>query len=285
MVRTASRTPKRCQISSRTAARLQSAKGRPRLIRRVAADQVADLRLLLGLEKPAVPGRRAPRAGLQPGHALLGEALADIEHPGRAQPHLRRNRIIGLARSRAGRSPAAGAPLAPLLAACACPHASCRRLGSTRLQDRPGRINNKKVSVRLEGSRIELVPAHSIDLTSSAPSAPNQTKAAGLALSQSNSAVMTLHHAEISAAVVLDAYTVLLRDQAGWHLPDRLEVPSNITLFPPRPKCPEVRVLAGDLVQRQSRSPAMWRYAFVRLRPLPAAAFLDHFVDLALDRV
>src|SRR4051794_34921170 len=35
----------------------------------------------------------------------------------------------------------------------------------------------------------------------------------------------------------------------------------------------------------QSRSPAIWRYAFVGLRPLPAAALLDHFLDLALHRV
>jgi transposase len=33
---------------------------------------------------------------------------------------------------------------------------------------------------------------------------------------------------------------VLLLDQAGWHLSDRLEVPSNITLVPLPPRCPEL---------------------------------------------
>jgi hypothetical protein len=42
----------------------------------------------------------------------------------------------------------------------------------------------------------------------------NQAKAADLAPSQSNSALMTLNHAEISAAVALDLHTVLLLDQA-----------------------------------------------------------------------
>ena len=51
---------------------------------------------------------------------------------------------------------------------------------------------------------------------------------------------MSLHLAEISVAVAPGAHAVLLLDQAGWHLSDRLEVPSNITLVPLPPKCPEL---------------------------------------------
>ena len=61
---------------------------------------------------------------------------------------------------------------------------------------------------------------------------PKAGKAAGLVLPHCNTAAMTLHLAEVSAAVAPGAHAVLLLDQAGWHLSDRLEVPSNITLIP-----------------------------------------------------
>ena len=51
---------------------------------------------------------------------------------------------------------------------------------------------------------------------------------------------MTLHLAEIAAAVAPGAYAVLLLDQAGWHLSAGLVVPGNITLLPLPPKCPEL---------------------------------------------
>jgi putative transposase len=51
---------------------------------------------------------------------------------------------------------------------------------------------------------------------------------------------MSLHLAEIAAAVAPGAHAVLLLDQAGWHLSGRLEVPPNITLVPLPPKCPEL---------------------------------------------
>ena len=43
---------------------------------------------------------------------------------------------------------------------------------------------------------------------------------------------MSLHLAEIAAAVAPGAHAVLLLDQAGWHLSKRLVVPPNITLLP-----------------------------------------------------
>src|SRR5258708_38214088 len=41
-------------------------------------------------------------------------------------------------------------------------------------------------------------------------------------------------------AVASGAHAVLLLDQAGWHLSDKLIVPPNITLLPLPPKCPEL---------------------------------------------
>jgi putative transposase len=49
---------------------------------------------------------------------------------------------------------------------------------------------------------------------------------------------MNLHLAEMATAVAPDAHAVLLLDQAGWHLSDRLVVPPNITLIPLPAKCP-----------------------------------------------
>ena len=51
---------------------------------------------------------------------------------------------------------------------------------------------------------------------------------------------MTLHLAEIAKIVTPGAHAVLILDQAGWHLSDKLVVPPNITLLPLPPKCPEL---------------------------------------------
>ena len=65
-------------------------------------------------------------------------------------------------------------------------------------------------------------------------------KGAGLVLPFCNTAAMALHLEEISLAVTPGAHAVLLLDQAGWHLSAELTVPSNITLLPLPPKCPEL---------------------------------------------
>ena len=49
--------------------------------------------------------------------------------------------------------------------------------------------------------------------------------------------------AEMALAVAPGAHAVLLVDQAGWHLSHRLVVPSNITLIPLPPKCPELNAI------------------------------------------
>ena len=51
---------------------------------------------------------------------------------------------------------------------------------------------------------------------------------------------MALHLAEISQAVAPGAHAVLLLDQAGWHLSDKLAVPDNITLMLLPPKSPKL---------------------------------------------
>ena len=51
---------------------------------------------------------------------------------------------------------------------------------------------------------------------------------------------MTLHLAEVSTAIAPGRHAVIMLDQAGWHLSQKLAVPSNITLLPLPPKCPEL---------------------------------------------
>jgi putative transposase len=51
---------------------------------------------------------------------------------------------------------------------------------------------------------------------------------------------MNLHLAEIAAEVAPGAHAVLLVDQAGWHMANRLVVPRTITITPLPPKCPEL---------------------------------------------
>ena len=68
---------------------------------------------------------------------------------------------------------------------------------------------------------------------------PAKGKGAALVLPRCNTEGMTLHLAEISAAVTPGAHAVLLLDQAGWHLSAGLVIPANITLLPLPAKCPE----------------------------------------------
>lgn len=55
-----------------------------------------------------------------------------------------------------------------------------------------------------------------------------------------NTAAMSLRLAKTAAAVAPNAHAVLLLDQAGWHMSNKLEVPPNITLIPLPPRCPEL---------------------------------------------
>ena len=69
---------------------------------------------------------------------------------------------------------------------------------------------------------------------------PAEGKGAALVLPHCNTEGMTLHLAEIAAAVAPGAHAVLLLDQAGWHISTGLVIPANITLLPLPSKCPEL---------------------------------------------
>ena len=101
---------------------------------------------------------------------------------------------------------------------------------------------------------------------------PKEGKGAALVLPHCDTTAMTLHLAEIAAAVAPGAHAVLLLDQAGWHMTDKLPVPQNITLVPLPPKCPELNVMEN-----------VWQ--FMRDNWLSNRIFPSHeaIVDLCCD--
>ena len=50
-----------------------------------------------------------------------------------------------------------------------------------------------------------------------------------------------MHLEEIAFRVAPGAHAIVLLDQAGWHGSNELVVPSNITLLPLSPRCPELK--------------------------------------------
>jgi DDE superfamily endonuclease len=72
---------------------------------------------------------------------------------------------------------------------------------------------------------------------------PEEGKGAALVMPRCDTEAMGLHLAEVAAAVAPGAHAVLLVDQAGWHMSDRLVVPPNVTLVPLPPKCPELNAM------------------------------------------
>jgi transposase len=69
---------------------------------------------------------------------------------------------------------------------------------------------------------------------------PKHGKGAALVLPKCDTYAMNLHLAEIAKHVAPGAHAVLMVDQAGWHMTDKLDVPANIRLLPLPPKCPEL---------------------------------------------
>src|SRR6476659_3402453 len=66
---------------------------------------------------------------------------------------------------------------------------------------------------------------------------PSDGKGAALVLPRCDTEAMNLHLAEIATEIAPGKHAVLLLDQAGWHLSNRLVVPATITLMPLPPKC------------------------------------------------
>jgi hypothetical protein len=69
---------------------------------------------------------------------------------------------------------------------------------------------------------------------------PETGAAVGLVLPWCNTEAMDLHLVEIAAQITPGRHCVLLVDQAGWHISERLVIPSNITVVPLPAKCPEL---------------------------------------------
>ncbi|MGF1455436.1 MAG: IS630 family transposase, partial [Alphaproteobacteria bacterium] len=69
---------------------------------------------------------------------------------------------------------------------------------------------------------------------------PKRGVGAGLVLPRCNTAMMQLHLDEIAYHVEPGAHALLLLDQAGWHMTEKLKVPENITLLPLPPRAPEL---------------------------------------------
>jgi hypothetical protein len=65
---------------------------------------------------------------------------------------------------------------------------------------------------------------------------PKNGKGAALVMPRCDTKTMNLHLAEIAAEVAPGAHAVLLVDQAGWHMSNRLVVPRNITITPLPPR-------------------------------------------------
>jgi len=69
---------------------------------------------------------------------------------------------------------------------------------------------------------------------------PQEGKGAGLVLPKCNTQAMQWHLEEIATQVAPTAHAVVLLDQAGWHMTDKLDIPNNITLMPLPPRAPEL---------------------------------------------
>ena len=71
-------------------------------------------------------------------------------------------------------------------------------------------------------------------------------------LPRCNVDAMNLHLAEIAVAVKPESHAVLLVDQAGWHMSDKLKLPPNVTLLPLPPKCPELNPIENVWLMRDN---------------------------------
>ncbi len=63
---------------------------------------------------------------------------------------------------------------------------------------------------------------------------------AALVMPRANAHAMNLHLLEIAKAVATGSHAILVVDGAGWHKPEALDVPSNITLLKLPPYSPEL---------------------------------------------
>jgi hypothetical protein len=69
---------------------------------------------------------------------------------------------------------------------------------------------------------------------------PARGTGAGLVMPRCTTEAMNLHLAEIAKVIAPGAHAVLLLDQAGWHMTQKLVIPANITLLPLPARSPEL---------------------------------------------
>jgi transposase len=69
---------------------------------------------------------------------------------------------------------------------------------------------------------------------------PEYGKGAAIVMPWCNTQAMKLHLEEISRVVAPDAHGIVLCDQAGWHMSEKLNIPNNISLLPIPPRSPEL---------------------------------------------
>jgi hypothetical protein len=101
---------------------------------------------------------------------------------------------------------------------------------------------------------------------------PERRTTAALVLPAANSEGLTLHLAEISRQVSLDAHAAVVFDGAGYHIAKDLVVPDNITLIRLPPRSPELNPMEN-----------VWEY--VRGNRLAITVFRDYddIVDKTSD--
>ena len=69
---------------------------------------------------------------------------------------------------------------------------------------------------------------------------PGRGTGAALLMPRADTAAMQKHLEEISREVARGAHAIVILDKAGWHTTAKLKPPSNISLVPLPPACPEL---------------------------------------------
>ena len=70
--------------------------------------------------------------------------------------------------------------------------------------------------------------------------APAQARGVALVMPKANTHAMQAHLEEIARMVAPGAHAIVLLDQAGWHITEKLKPPTNISLLPLPPGSPEL---------------------------------------------
>ena len=69
---------------------------------------------------------------------------------------------------------------------------------------------------------------------------PSRDTGVAVIMPNADTEAMQMHIDEISPAVMSGAHALIILDKAGWHTTGKLKIPSNLTLVPLPPACPEL---------------------------------------------